>query len=291
MNVRLETKKPENNFKRKILNIVILAFCLIAILLAAYIQVFENKELTENPSNPTENVEISEDQYLELEEDFENIFTNQVNNLLGQDILITNKINEEDDIIAVSYETEVKVAGKYNLKVKIPYININTATVKKYNSQIEEIFKQKALDIVSDVASQDIVYTVDYVCYINKNNVLSIAIRSILKEGTNAQRTIIQTYNYDFMRNKEVTLASILEKKGLNEKEVESKVKNKIKQEQAKVEELQKLGYNIFERNPESNMYKLENTTEFFTGQDGFLYLIYAYGNENYTSELDVVIF
>lgn len=291
MNVRLETKKPESNFKRKILYIVILVICVIAILLAAYIQVFENKELTENPSDPSENVEISEDQYLELEEDFENIFTNQMNNLLGQDILITNKINEEDDIIAVSYETEVKVADKYNLKVKIPYININTTTVKKYNTQIEEIFKQKALDIVSDVASQDIVYTVDYVCYINKNNVLSIAIRSILKEGTNAQRTIIQTYNYDFMRNKEVTLASILEKKGLNEKEVESKVKNKIKQEQAKVEELKKLGYNIFERNPESDMYKLENTTEFFTGKDGFLYLIYAYGNDNYTSELDVVIF
>ena len=38
------------------------------------------------------------------------------------------------------------------------------------------------------------------------------------RSKANVQRTIIQTYNYDFMRNKEVTLASILEKKGLNEK-------------------------------------------------------------------------
>ena len=35
-----------------------------------------------------------------------------------------------------------------------------------------------------------------------KNHILSIAIRSILKEGNNAQRTIIQTYNYDFKNNK-----------------------------------------------------------------------------------------
>ena len=38
-------------------------------------------------------------------------------------------------------------------------------------------------------------------------------------------------------------------------------------------------------------MYNVENTTEFFLGKDNFLYLIYAYGNDNYTSELDLVIF
>ena len=68
-------------------------------------------------------------------------------------------------------------------------------------------------------------------------------------------------------------------------------IANKIKQEQAKVEELKKLGYNIFERDPSNDMYKVENTTEYFLGKDNFLYLIYAYGNENYTSELDLVIF
>jgi len=82
-----------------------------------------------------------------------------------------------------------------------------------------------------------------------------------------------------------------LEAKGLNEKDVENKIAEKIKLEQAKVEELKKLGYNIFERDYKNDMYKVENTTEFFIGQDGFLYLIYAYGNENYTSELDLVIF
>ena len=142
-----------------------------------------------------------------------------------------------------------------------------------------------------DSKSKDVVYTVDYIAYVNENHILSIAIRSILKEGNNAQRTIIQTYNYDFKNSKEITLSEILQSKGLNEKEVENKVANKIKQEQSKVEELEKLGYPIFNRNYKDDMYKVENTTEFFIGQDNFLYLIYAYGNNNYTSELDLVIF
>lgn len=290
MKLILETK-PEKNLKRRIFYITIIIICFIAVLLAAYIQVFTAKGPEKNPSRPSDDKITTEEQYLMFEEGFDDIFTNKVNNLLGQDILITNKIKQEDVIIAISYESQEKVAGKYNLNVKLPYININTATVKKFNTQIEQIFKQKALDIIADTNSQDIVYTVDYVCYINKNNVLSIAIRSILKEGANAQRTIIQTYNYDFRNNQEVTLESILEKEGLTQKDVEAKVKNKIKKEQEKVEELKKLGYNIFERNPESEMYKIENTTEFFIGQDGYLYLIYAYGNDNYTSELDIVIF
>jgi len=129
------------------------------------------------------------------------------------------------------------------------------------------------------------------VAYINENNILSIAIRSILKEGNNAQRTIIQTYNYDFKNNKEITLEKVLEIKGIEEKYVENKVENKIKQEQAKAKELDELGYHIFQRDHTNKMYKVKNTTEFFIGQDGFLYLIYAYGNDNYTSELDLVIF
>ena len=287
MNLILETEPPKN-WKRKILFIVIVSICLISVLIATYIELFETKNPEQKPSR---NDYTSDEQYLMLEQDFENIFTNKVNNLLEQDILITNKIKPEDDIIAISYETQEKLDAKYNLNVKIPYININTATVKKYNTQIEQVFKQKALDIIADTTSQNVIYTVDYVCYINKNNVLSIAIRSILKEGANAQRTIIQTYNYDFKNNREVTLASLLEKEGLDKKQVEAKVRNKIKQEQAKVEELKKIGYNVYERNIESDMYKVENTTEFFTGQDGYLYLIYAYGNENFTSELDIVMF
>ncbi len=287
MNVVLETKPPKDDYKRKIIYTVILVICLLAILISAYVLIFRNDEEV----SPTEQVPVSEEKYIQMETEFEEIFTNETVNQINQSILIANKIKKEDEIIGTAYESMEKVTGKYSLDVKIPYININNSTVVKYNNEIEQIFKQKALDIINDSGSKDIIYTVDYIAYINENNILSIAIRSILKEGNNAQRTIIQTYNYDFQNNKEITLEELLKEKDLNKNNVENKVANKIKQEQAKVEELKKLGYNIFERDPSNDMYKVENTTEYFLGKDNFLYLIYAYGNENYTSELDLVIF
>lgn len=288
MNVVLETKPPKDDYKRKILYAVILTICALSIIISICVLILEGNE---EEKKPVEHIPVSEEEYLQKETEFEEIFTNETVNQINQSILIANKIKKEDEIIGTAYETKEKVIGKYSLDVKVPYININNSTVREYNNEIEQIFKQKALDIINDSGSKDIVYTVDYIAYINENNIVSIAIRSILKEGNNAQRTIIQTYNYDFKNNKEITLKEIINTKGLKKNEVEEKVNSKIKQEQAKVEELKKLGYNIFERDYKNDMYKVENTTEFFLGKDNFLYLIYAYGNENYTSELDLVIF
>jgi len=288
MKVVLEEIPKKGEKRRKAIYISTIAICLIAFIITIYVLVSHQNE--ETPTHSDEG-KISEEEYAKKEEDFEEIFSNKTINQTTQNILNANKIKTEDEIIGTSYESQAKIIGKYSLNVKVPYININNATVRDYNTQIEQIFKQKALDIMNNSASKNVVYTVDYIAYINENNVLSIAIRSILKEGNNAQRTIIQTYNYDFENSREVPLDEILAEKKLKEKDVEAKIVKKIKQEQAKVDELKKLGYNIFERDYKSNIYKIENTTEFFIGPDGFLYLIYAYGNDNYTSELDLVIF
>jgi len=288
MKVVLEEIPKKGEKRRKAIYISTIAICLIAFIITIYVLVSHQNE--ETPTHSDEG-KISEEEYAKKEEDFEEIFSNKTINQTTQNILNANKIKTEDEIIGTSYESQAKIIGKYSLNVKVPYININNATVRDYNTQIEQIFKQKALDIMNNSASKNVVYTVDYIAYINENNVLSIAIRSILKEGNNAQRTIIQTYNYDFENSREVPLDEILADKKLKEKDVEGKIVKKIKQEQAKVDELKKLGYNIFERDYKSNIYKIENTTEFFIGPDGFLYLIYAYGNDNYTSELDLVIF
>ena len=55
------------------------------------------------------------------------------------------------------------------------------------------------------------------------------------------------------------------------------------------MEDLRSLGYKIFERNPENDMYKIKNSQEFFV-KDGNIYIIYAYGNEELTTEMDLVI-
>ena len=117
---------------------------------------------------------------------------------------------------------------------------------------------------------------------------MSLIIKSELKEGASAQR-IIKTYNYDLSNNKEISLKEIILKKDLKQDEVQRKIKDRIKIEEKKVEDLKNLGYNIFERNSEDKQYAIENSKEFFI-KNQHIYVIYAYGNESLTSEMDVVV-
>ena len=77
----------------------------------------------------------------------------------------------------------------------------------------------------------------------------------------------------------------------MNKEEVEAKIAEKIKKENEEVNAFAEQGYNVFVRDESDGMYKVEKTPNFFLGKDNYLYLVYAYGNNNYTSELDLVIF
>lgn len=174
------------------------------------------------------------------------------------------------------------------MKVNIPYININNDTIEEFNTQIRDIFEKKAKSIVN-TQNNNVIYTVDYSAYIS-NNILSLVVRSTLKEGTNPQRDIIQTYNYDLTNQKEYTIDDMLNAKGMTKKEANQKIKEEIKTQQEKAEELEKLGYTTYKRDYTSDVYNINNVTEYFMGEDNALYVIYAYGNENNTNEMDVVI-
>ena len=118
MNVVLDTGPNKIDPKRKALYIGILIICLLAILISAYVVVFKN-----DSSGKVEHRPASEEEYLKRELEFEDIFTNETVNQLNQNILITNKIKKDDDIIGIAYESKEKVIGKYTLNIKIPYIN------------------------------------------------------------------------------------------------------------------------------------------------------------------------
>lgn len=82
----------------------------------------------------------------------------------------------------------------------------------------------------------------------------------------------------------------MLNAKGITKKEANQKIKEEIRTQQEKSEELEKLGYTMYKRDYTSDMYSINNVTEYFMGKDNALYIIYAYGNENNTNEMDVVI-
>lgn len=288
MNVVLDDNEKKISLKRKIIYISVLVICIIAILVGAYIQVFNRNEVVSG--NDDKYVELPDEQYRKLENNFSQIFQNNINKNSDIDLSKIEKINNNEDIIANEYINTDNVPNKYNFNVSIPYINIKSTTTQKYNNQIQSIFKQKALDIIENNYDNNTIYTVEYTAYINEN-ILSLVIRSTLKEDDNAQRIIVQTYNYDLEKGRAATVDNLLDIKGISKSYAESKVREKIKASQEKVEELKKLGYNIFDRDYRSALYKMQNTTEFFLGEDGHLYLIYAYGNQNFTSELDLIVF
>jgi len=265
---------------RKILFISILAICILAINIGVYLQFFRSEKKEQ------EGRELILQQAIQ---EFDTIFKNECD-LQNNNVLNTIKNEEGKQLIYTSNKkTEIK-QGEYNISVNIPRININNNIIQEYNKKINSIFKSK-LDNILLYKQSNTIYTVEYQAYLN-DNILSLIIKATLKEGNNPQRLIIQTYNYDINTNKEVNLKDLLQTRDITEDKVYQTIKERIEEENKQSEELKQIiGQNIYTRDINSNIYKLENTNTFFLGKDNILYILYPYGNANYTSELDIITF
>ena len=284
MNVVLP-KKEKMNKKAVALYIVSILICVLAAIVVACSQYFGPEKLDQMiATNTNKGVQEEVDEEL-LIAGFDELFTNQIE--AYQSSVNIKKIDDSKDIIYPYYQKQEKQVNNYDLDICIPFFNIDNEIVKKYNEAIEGDFVKKA-ESVLESKNSNVIYTVQYVATVEED-ILSLMIRSNLKDGSSAQRVIIQTYHFDLKNNKEVTLEDLLNRKSIQIADVENKVKQQIETEQKKVEDLKALGYNIFERNAEDEMYQVKNTDQFFI-KDGNIYLIYAYGNEALTSELDLII-
>lgn len=265
--------------RRKIMFTVIIIICALAIIITMIVQI---KQLEE--------VNIPSDNENQLEEeipDFFDLFDNKVNHQEGT-INIGNKANIDNDIVFASYIKKEKDEEKYELDVTIPEININALEVKKINKEIKDIFQEKAEKVLNSTETEKTIYTVEYSACIN-SNILSLVIKSTLKEGSNAQRVIVKGYTYNLSTGENVTLNDVMGIKQLDKNKVRTEVNNVVTENAKQSEELRKLGYSIYERNLQDEMYELNNIDNFYYGPKGAVYIIFAYGNNNYTSELDIV--
>lgn len=282
MNLILPVDKKEN-FYRKIIYVFVLLVCIIAISIAVYYQYYKNQDVTKIDESNSKDVQTSEI----TTDDFNNIFDNK---LITDTQYNLQKDYEQYDLVFTRYKSDKNESGKYNINLNIPHINIKEEKIEEYNKQITDLFLEKAKSITRNENSINVIYTVQYTACI-KNNILSLIIKSNLKEGNSAQRVIIQTYNYDLSKKQELTIGEALSVKGIDTKQANKKIKEEIENVQSRVIEFEKLGYTIYTRNPESDMYKIENTTEFYIDSNNNLYIIYAYGNDALTSEMDLVVF
>ena len=284
MNVNLP-KKPKINVKAAVLYTVSIIVCIIAVIIAGLSIYYGSDELDRLITIGGSNLTQEDVDYQALISNFDEIFQNQLEEYtIDLDI---KKIDDGKDLVYTYYTKVENEENSYDLELNIPYINIDNETIAKYNEEIKQTYIQKAENTLQ-TKNKNIIYSLEYQATI-ENDILSLVIRANLKEGSNAQRLIIQTFNYDLKNNKEVTLEEIINQKQLNKDEIQNKIKDEITSEQQRVEDLKSLGYNIFERHPEDEMYKIENSQEFFI-KDGKIYIIYAYGNENLTREMDLVI-
>lgn len=288
MNVKLP-----NQFKisKKSLTIYIsiISVCVIAVIIAFYVQFYARIEIASLIGITTKERKFgnkTEEQIEEIKAGFTEIFNN---NLESEEVDYTNKKQDASkELVYTKYNEKETKPSNYDMNVQIPYINIRSDIVNKYNQEIEDIFVETARRVL-ETENRNIIYTVEYVSNVH-DGILSLAIKSNIKEGTNAQRVIIRTYNYDLRNNKEISLDETLRIKQLERNEVKDKIRKEVELEHQKAQDLKDLGYSIYNRNPGSNIYNIENSKEYYVTNDT-LYVIYAYGNENLTSEMDLIIF
>ena len=266
---------------------IIIFICIICVIVAFYVQFYGRIDLGKLVGiNQSENVfgTKSEEEIAGIKTNFENIFDN---NITSSEDIENKKADKEKDIVYKKYERKETKLNSYDIEIHIPNININNEIINSYNNEIEDFYKKTEEILKSE--NRNIIYTVDYTANI-QNGILSLIIKSSLKEGSNAQREIILAYNYDLRNNKEITLKEMLKILDLDENVVQEKIKTEVSEEQKQVEELKNLGYNIYSRDLNSEMYNIENIKQFYV-TNNTLYIIFAYGNDANTSEMDLIVF
>lgn len=284
MNVNLP-KKEKISVKAGIIYTISIITCIIAVIIAGLSIYYGSDELDRLITIGGSSLTQADEEYQLLISNFDDIFQNHLEEY-STDLSI-KKIDEGQDLVYTYYTKDEDKKNSYDMNLNIPYINIDNETIATYNEEIKQTYEEKAESTLQK-ENENIIYTLQYQATI-ENDILSLIIRANLKEGTNAQRLIIQTFNYDLRNNKEITLEEMINLQNLNVNDMQNKINQEIESEQQRVEDLRSLGYGIFERNPKDEMYKIENSQEFFV-KDGKIYIIYAYGNENFTSEMDLVI-
>ena len=174
----------------------------------------------------------------------------------------------------------------------IPVINIKSELANKFNQITQVTFINKANEILKNTdVNKKMIYSIDFTANVN-NDILSLVIRSTLKEGSSAQRVIVQTYNYNLSTNTEASLVDLINIKMLNKEEVNNKIKEVVTKANEEDETLKNMGYNqIYTRDLTSDIYNVDNAGAYFLGPNQELYIVYAYGNSEFTSKMDIVLF
>lgn len=268
--------------------VIVILLCVLSLSIGIYAQVFYRYSNTD-PFMLGIGVGKTQDvaEITKLKNEFNNIFTND---LTGESTLQNIKKKENNKNIIYTQETITeKEDNKYSIVASIPKININSNKAEEINQEIDKMYVEKIEDIM-EKAKEYTDYSVTYKAYMN-GELLSLIIKETIREGKNTQSAKIKTYNYNLNQNRIVSINDIISAKGYENKKLQKEIDAEIEELNKKDEELKNQYTEVRLRETTDEMYKIENTANFIVNQDGYLYLIYAYGNKENTNKIDVIIF
>ena len=273
-----------SKFIRYTMYVVIIVICIVSIGIAVYAQFFVKEPVQDAYGNDITaggNIVTTQD----VNQSFLDLFTNEFYS--NYDESKVTKIDNSKDLVYTFYSENQTVDGKYSMNINIPVINIQSDVVTELNNLTQSIFVDKINAILAGNGVYTI-YNLDYISYVN-NNILSLAIKATIKEGDNSQRVIVQTYNYNLETDEKVTLKDIIDDRDIDENVAQNRIKTVVQNASNDANKMAESGYIVYQRDVNDDMYKIENVSNFIEGPNGELYIIFAYGNNNYTSEMDII--
>lgn len=280
--------------KRIIMYATIVILCIAAIGVGIYAQFFYKDGDSDKlmiGGNITQREEKNE-QEEQAKSNFDSIFINGLTYISSNFNNSATRKDSTKDLIYTNNQISKTVQGKYSMNINVPTINITSKYADEINNKIEQIFVKKATEVIvnSETSTEYVIYNIDYAGYVNEN-ILSLIIKATLKEGTNPQRIMYLCYNYNLQTNSNIALQDYMKYKGVTNGTLQNKINKEIQEISKNIQGLDNAGIKLYARDANSDIYKIENSTNYFLGPDNYVYIIYAYGNKDYTSETDMIVF
>lgn len=274
--------------RKYIFFVVLVLICIVAMCLGIYAQFFYKYADTDifmiginiGAKKTAEEIDI-------LKSNFNSLFNNSL--VVNSEEIKASKIEKKNDYVYTGYNLINEDENFYSVNVQVPVINIDSDKAREINSKIKTEFYDIANNIMRRTEGNTI-YTVSYAAFIN-NDVLSLVIKSSLKETNKSEKLIVKTYNYAISEDREISLNDLITLKGTTKEDVQKTIDNDIKTAYTNAKIIAEQFGNLYERDLSSDIYKIDNTSTFFLTQDGYVYIVYAYGNNDYTTEMDLIIF
>ena len=274
-----------HGIKKYLFFVVLILICIVALCLGIYAQFFYKYSDTDafmigiNIGSQKNAEEIDA-----LKSNFNSLFTN---NLIGENENpgIERAKTENNNLVFTTYNLVNEDENYYSVNAQIPFLNIESEKAKEINSEIKSEFYDIANNVMRRTEGHTI-YTVSYASFINKD-IISIAI----KEEGKSEKLCVRTYNYSMSEERLLPLKDLIKLKETTVDKVQNTINNDIKIAYNNARIIAEEFGNLYERDLSSDIYKVENTSTFFLTQDGYVYIVYAYGNNDYTNEMDVIIF